>query len=271
MCGILLGIIHDNADRGLLRLARRDIDRAMSALDARGGDSWGLTSSGGASYQLRLSGLGMYSAGGTVPLLVPGSVVVGHTRFATRGAVHIGNAHPFQHLGYSVAHNGGYFADIPDDTWADCDSHALTGYIARAINTGRDVVLPSGGYGTVAAGDGDGLGYVWRSGGQCHAVRRPWGMLVTSVPVDGLTGAAVSVPDDETVRVYDSHGACADVARVTLRPAPRWTASPARGKGRSSRGGAVERGWSTCLACRSASLDCEGGVCRDCLSAWEHV
>ena len=279
MCGVVLGVVRDSADRGACRLARRDIHRAMLAMDARGGDSWGVAV-GPERCRVSLRGLGPYGAGGNLPVLSPGDVLVGHTRYATRGLVNVANAHPFAHGAFSVAHNGAYRAPIDPATWEDCDSYRLTGEIARSIESGRDIALDHGGYGTVIASDGEHAS-VWRSSGQCHAVVRPWGLLLTSVPVDGLTGRVVHVPDRETIYHVTADGELTEWSRVTLAPDALWSRypaswgdwplTPAATKAGKRPKGALSSAWEKCLACDATAQDCEAGVCRDCIAAWEHV
>ena len=261
MCGIVMGVVKDDADKGMLRLARRDLDRAMCAMDSRGGDSWGL-SAGTEQCRVELRGLGTYQSGGTIPILSAGSIMVGHTRYATQGEVHLGNAHPFSHMSYSVAHNGAFRAPIPYDAWADCDSYRLTGEVARAIDSRRDVALDHGGYGTVIASDGY-AAHVWRSGGQCHAVLRPWGLLVTSVAVPDMAGSVVTIPDDECAYQVTAVGGVWKGPRITLDKTPtRWELGLGRSKGRGVYAGSLAASYELCVGCNRATHD--GWLCRMC-------
>lgn len=274
MCGIVLAVIHAKADKGLCRMARRDFDRAMVAMDTRGGDSWGVVS-GSTDCQVRVSGLGTYSANGTLPILQPGSIVVGHTRFATKGEVHLGNAHPFQHLNLAVAHNGGYWAPIETGAWADCDSHALTGHIARAIRDLESARLPHSGYGTVVATDGEGA-WVWRSGGMCHAVVRPWGVLVSSTPIPEETGRIVNIPDDEQVYLIDSRGTLTAWTEVKLAPRytakswldSAWEASPSKRKKRKNSPSSSVATFTACIGCQELVEDSDRSICAGCEALW---
>jgi hypothetical protein len=277
MCGLVMAIVNTRADRGACRLARRDVHRAMLVMDSRGGDSWGIAV-GPESCRIALRGLGPYSVGGNLPVMSPGDVLVGHTRFATRGQVNIANAHPFAHGDFSVAHNGAFRAPIPSGEWQDCDSYRLTGEITRSIRDGADVALEHGGYGTVIASDGE-HAFLWRSSGQCHVVIRPWGLLVTSTPVEGLTGRIINVPDSETVYLIDATGDLTAWSRVTLAadtlwsryPASwgDWPLTPAAASKRTK--GSLAAAWEKCLACDATAQGCTSGVCRDCHAAWADV
>jgi hypothetical protein len=261
MCGIMMAIVRPGADRGLLRQARRDADRALAAMDSRGGDSWGLAV-GDSRCRVELRGIGRYQDGGTMPLLAPGSVVVAHTRFATQGEVHLANAHPFSHLGLYAAHNGAYRAPLDYDAWADCDSYALTGEIVRAVDGGKPATLENSGYGTVIASDGE-AAYVWRASGQCHAVTRPWGILVTSTPVPDMVGTVITIPDTQTVYRVTHRGAVSPVVTVSLAP------EPVRRYARVVNKSSLSTSYDVCMGCRKVTAD--GWVCRECEAEWRRA
>lgn len=64
---------------------------------------------------------------------VPNKVLIGHNRFATRGAINVDNAHPFQAGHITGAHNGTLVNkwELPDQAKYGTDSEALYNLIAN--------------------------------------------------------------------------------------------------------------------------------------------
>lgn len=68
-----------------------------------------------------------------VSLIGTSSVLVGHNRHATLGAVNSNNAHPFQHGAITLVHNGtlGRFHALPDQSLFDTDSECVAWNLAK--------------------------------------------------------------------------------------------------------------------------------------------
>jgi hypothetical protein len=100
----------------------------------RGTDSWGLAYLGTNGKRKTVRGLGDISATKAGEQGKSAHKLLGHTRFATVGAVTLENAHPFSIKGVDVAHNGAIYdyatAQVRDGREYSVDSQALAWRVA---------------------------------------------------------------------------------------------------------------------------------------------
>ncbi len=171
MCGIYAVIAcEDNPAPGLFGDVAGLLETSM---DKRGRDSWGYA----ACVDNRVSvarGLGsIVPPGGEIRAPIYADAVVGHTRHATRGAVTIGNAHPYEYGATIGVHNGQIYNAPPSYA---VDSMQLIERIAD-----RSTVSDLEGYGAA----------LWLEDGYVHLSRMRGGSLQVARVTCRTTGRAV--------------------------------------------------------------------------------
>ena len=294
MCGVVLAVVSESASANQRLYARRDIHAAMLAMDARGGDSWGIGYTDDPTMLAVTHGAGRYASQGVtrIPVLAQGALFVGHTRFATRGDVCHQNAHPFRHLQGAWAHNGSYsLPHAEEGPHETVDSYYLTRHIAEAADKWADRALAHSGYGTVVGIDADTMSaYVWQSGGSHEIYHMAWGTLITSSPVKcgvkyGRKGANL---DYEILYLVTPRECAATGVSITLHkrdyvPLQGWykgywlEANPTWGKASSvsretySPPVRVKDEWTTCVQCGEAYQGEHDYICDACDAANEAV
>ena len=94
MCG-LIGVIGNSVER--------DIINGLLLMQYRGYDSYGIATADDQKLFVHKS---LTQIDANLPLNLPGSIGIGHTRWATHGSVKLENAHPLYRDHIAVAHNG---------------------------------------------------------------------------------------------------------------------------------------------------------------------
>lgn len=189
------------------------IESVANAMDSRGGDSWGIVHKHNRKNIQVTRGLGDIARAGAAEEFAP--LVMAHTRYATVGAVHIGNSHPFQYGRIVGSHNGGIWNSdsvaATRNTDYEVDSMALIDGISRGNTSGMT------GYGAVqwldmATGDaylcrmnrGDLVAKMVRS--DCGAKVVVWASTFTSVKMARSNLELKRMPQFSEGKVYRLFG-----------------------------------------------------------------
>lgn len=184
MCG-LFAVIPTIVVKDTLAIRLRFLVRSLGLEnDSRGGHSWGLW-----SYDYEpTKGLGDISDSWksvyefTDKLWKPKKMgwLAGHTRYGTHGAKVVENSHPFQHNGFTLAHNGVVTVNIED---AEVQAHVVdSGQLCIAISKfGLEEAIgaTSGSIGLLF-NDTENRIFAYRSNQVLHIAKCSWGYVISS-------------------------------------------------------------------------------------------
>lgn len=146
MCG-LFGFIAAPSARphfGTHRADQRLLDLGRRA-QARGPHSWGVAAQTGGEWKetVQLGRFSDYAHTRTAALVTGADLVIGHTRWATQGAITLANASPQRHGAIIGAHNGDIDRDsvplLADDPCLGTDSAVLLRGLSLCLTDDDDV------------------------------------------------------------------------------------------------------------------------------------
>lgn len=225
MCGIAALFENSHAEESAVADAREAWCVAMAAMASRGPHGWGATD--GSCTVHRIGAVGI-AAARDAAWRMDGPALVGHTRYATRGdARNPANLHPFRaRSGWQFVHNGTFEGEHAEVCHA-VDSPHLIAYVDDAILRRSSPTGPVGtGYGTIVGVSPDGReGAIWCHDGDLTATALPGGILLASVPVEGIGATRWVRPPVENGGTYVARmrGGRLVLSRVgTVRVEDRW-------------------------------------------------